>query len=732
MRRSARTRRTASGRRLSAGRRSVRRRSGRAARARAGLRRGRGPAAVELRVRELRARPRGGRAHRRRGRRTRWPLTARGERWLLVNASPDVLRQIERFAPLHPRAARDTPIGAIALTNGDLDHVVGLLSLRESQPLRRAARPSACGPGWSSATPCCGRWRGRPTRSPGGRSSCGREVVLDDVGLGVTASPLPGKLPVHLVGLVEPSPEDNVALRVRDLATGRVLRGGHGGRRARRRRRDRRGARTRVLFDGTFWSEDELVAQGLGKAHARDMAHVPIGGAGREPRRASQGRRAPRLHAHQQHQPRPARGLARARRGRATRDGSSPSTAWRSCCERACSSVAGRLRRAPAPRGGGALPQPAPLQRARCTQGELSRERAPALGAQSLLLPDAHPHQRRAHPLEERRPGLPARVDAAHRATTTAPRRGRGGSRSGCSWRGPWGSTRTRCARCARVLPGGALRVRLVRRARARTRSLVEAVASSLTEHFAPDIMRTRVAAWEKHYPWVDQAALAYFRSRVPRGDARRRGGARLRRGARDDGGAAGGVRPRADRQVPHPLGDARRRGRGSDETAPVAQGARSGPIRGTATRCSSRPSGACASSDTAAAIVAPMRRHADRREPSSTQLAARYGAPSASVIDGDVERASRRPHGRGLLDGCRAARAAPGRAESEPATRQLPTGRSRMSPLSPYTLVAELTHRCPLACPYCSNPHELVRGTRRADDRATGCASSTRPRPSA
>jgi pyrroloquinoline-quinone synthase len=50
-----------------------------------------------------------------------------------------------------------------------------------------------------------------------------------------------------------------------------------------------------------------------------------------------------------------------------------------------------------------------------------------------------------------------------------------------------------------------------------RERSLVEAVASSLTEHFAPDIMRTRVAAWEKHYPWVDAVSLAYFRSRVPR-----------------------------------------------------------------------------------------------------------------------------------------------------------------------------------------------------------------------
>ncbi len=50
-----------------------------------------------------------------------------------------------------------------------------------------------------------------------------------------------------------------------------------------------------------------------------------------------------------------------------------------------------------------------------------------------------------------------------------------------------------------------------------RERSLVEAVASSLTEFFAPDIMRTRIAAWEQHYPWVDAESLAYFRSRVPR-----------------------------------------------------------------------------------------------------------------------------------------------------------------------------------------------------------------------
>ena len=50
-----------------------------------------------------------------------------------------------------------------------------------------------------------------------------------------------------------------------------------------------------------------------------------------------------------------------------------------------------------------------------------------------------------------------------------------------------------------------------------RERSLVEAVAASLTEFFAPDLMSRRILAWEEHYPWVDAEMLAYFRSRVPR-----------------------------------------------------------------------------------------------------------------------------------------------------------------------------------------------------------------------
>ena len=83
------------------------------------------------------------------------------------------------------------------------------------------------------------------------------------------------------------------------------------------------------------------------------------------------------------------------------------------------------------------------------------------------------------------------------------------------------GLDREEVASFAKVLPGARFAcdsyVRLVERV-----SLVEAVASSLTESFAPDLMSRRIAAWEQHYPWVRADVLEYFRTRVTR--ARRDG----------------------------------------------------------------------------------------------------------------------------------------------------------------------------------------------------------------
>jgi pyrroloquinoline quinone biosynthesis protein B len=223
-------------------------------------------------------------------------LTGRGGRWLLVNASPDVHRQIQDFAELHPAGARHTPIAAIVLTNGDLDHVLGLLSLRESQPIAILATEHVRA-GLVERNAMLRTLARTADQVAWKRLELGREVVLDDVGLGVTAVAASGKLPVHLVGLVEPSPEDNVALRVRDLANGRLLVvatavGSLDG-------VDElvRGADA-LFFDGTFWTEDELVARGLGRAYARDMAHVPVGGAGGSLERLAGGGAMRRIYTH--------------------------------------------------------------------------------------------------------------------------------------------------------------------------------------------------------------------------------------------------------------------------------------------------------------------------------------------------------------------------------------------------------------------------------------------------
>lgn len=58
-------------------------------------------------------------------------VSADMENWVLLNASPDIGKQLLATPLLHPRALRDTPIHAVVLTNGDIDHITGLLTLRE-------------------------------------------------------------------------------------------------------------------------------------------------------------------------------------------------------------------------------------------------------------------------------------------------------------------------------------------------------------------------------------------------------------------------------------------------------------------------------------------------------------------------------------------------------------------------------------------------------------------------
>jgi pyrroloquinoline quinone biosynthesis protein B len=198
-----------------------------------------------------------------------------GERWFLFNASPDIHRQIEATSELHPRGPRHSPIAGVVLTNGDLDHTLGLFSLRESLPFVVHATEAV--------------WRGLAERNAIFRTleRFEGQVVWNKLELDrpaelapwLTVVPFaaPGKLPVHLMRDGTASPEDNIGLLARDERTGKrlayVSSAGAVAPVA-----SRLGDVDTVLFDGTFWSSDELVRLGLSKSRAEDMAHVPIGG----------------------------------------------------------------------------------------------------------------------------------------------------------------------------------------------------------------------------------------------------------------------------------------------------------------------------------------------------------------------------------------------------------------------------------------------------------------------
>jgi pyrroloquinoline quinone biosynthesis protein B len=201
-------------------------------------------------------------------------VSADGERWSIINASPDIRDQLARFPGLYPRAGtRDIPLDTVAVTNADLDHTLGLLILRESLPYRIVTTP------WVRDTILDNNAAFRLMEPVWGTARVDEVFPLDRDGvLEAKFFPVPGKVPTYLAGVATNRADTTVGLRITDTRTSKRLvyaagiRGFDDATRAELEAADCR------FVDGTFFTETELLGMRPGAPTAIEMGHMPVGG----------------------------------------------------------------------------------------------------------------------------------------------------------------------------------------------------------------------------------------------------------------------------------------------------------------------------------------------------------------------------------------------------------------------------------------------------------------------
>ncbi|MBS3912661.1 MAG: pyrroloquinoline quinone biosynthesis protein PqqB [Hydrogenophaga sp.] len=202
--------------------------------------------------------------------------------WLLVNASPDVLTQIRATPALQPaRAIRDSGIAAVLLMDAQIDHVTGLLMLRERQtPLPLLATPevfSDISAGFP-ITKILSHYCGVNTHD---LPIDGSTVDVPGMpGLQVQTVALSSKPPPYSPFRGNPRPGDNIGLLLRNPATGQRAFYAPGLAEVTPALIELMSVCSAVLVDGTFWTNDEMQRLGLSTKAALDMGHLPQSGHG--------------------------------------------------------------------------------------------------------------------------------------------------------------------------------------------------------------------------------------------------------------------------------------------------------------------------------------------------------------------------------------------------------------------------------------------------------------------
>lgn len=212
-------------------------------------------------------------------------VSADGQHWFLINASPDIRQQITATSALHPRdgVLRHSPIAGVILTNGEVDAVAGLLSLRESSPFAIYAHRqvltildansifNVLNPRHVTRRPVAADVAFEPQLPDGAPS-----------GLEITPFAVPGKRAWYLEGQPHPGDDaegDTLGLRIADRQSGQYCYHLAACARVTPELARRIAGAPLVFFDGTVWRDDELIAAGLGGRTGRQMGHISMSGA---------------------------------------------------------------------------------------------------------------------------------------------------------------------------------------------------------------------------------------------------------------------------------------------------------------------------------------------------------------------------------------------------------------------------------------------------------------------
>lgn len=206
-------------------------------------------------------------------------VSADGGSWALLNASPDIRAQIMARPQLQPRdpsahGLRDTPIGSVLLTNGDIDHIAGLLTLREKQAFTLFATESiaqvlAENPIFNALDPAFVT-----------RRTVGLEAPFElSPGVQATLFAVPGKVPLFMereTVQTDLMGEQTVGVEISDGT--RTLFYVPGCACMVPALADRLRGAALVLFDGTLWQDDEMIREGVGQKTGQRMGHMSISG----------------------------------------------------------------------------------------------------------------------------------------------------------------------------------------------------------------------------------------------------------------------------------------------------------------------------------------------------------------------------------------------------------------------------------------------------------------------